>query len=627
MDKLKEVDWRGIYKTASQKVKKYTMNLTDLEIKVEEATSAETWGPHGSTMNEIADAAFDPENYRQIMGVLARRLQEKDENWRMCYKALLLLEHLLKHGPGKIVGDVQSSSGVLDRLTNFQYKDENMKDHGVNVRHRAKEIIDLVNTPERLRLERDKAKANRQKYRGVSSDQMRTGGQLGGGGSSFGRSSASDRFTSTTSASLHGTSSTSLGLGSSGSGYGGAAGGHGLGGGLGLGGTGGSYSMSRRTDSYDETEHDSHYISKRPGGASDAPAVGATSPAASSAAPAGEDAVAATRARIERLKVHEDKAAAEAAEFSKKKLTSVKVNPKIAASLGLKIPAPAAPRPASAPFPGAAPAAAPAPAAAAEIDLLGGLDEPAPAPAPAAAAPRAPAAVFDPFAAPAPAPASSQPAWDAFATAAPAPAAAHASPLDLLGGLGGSLAPIAAAPADPFAAFSAPAPALAPALPVMPTMPVSRPAAAPLPSVAAGVPAALPEDMFSDLTGIGKPQQPMGLQAAHSGPVAMAARGSGGSSGSGGKGGWGLPTAPPAPRGMSPPSPGGGFGDFGAAPPAFASGGMGMQQQQQQQGAPVHAHGNSGGSGGHSADFGSFSYNSAPQGGASAADPFADLLK
>lgn len=26
---------------------------------------------------EIADAAFDPENYRQIMGVLARRLQEK----------------------------------------------------------------------------------------------------------------------------------------------------------------------------------------------------------------------------------------------------------------------------------------------------------------------------------------------------------------------------------------------------------------------------------------------------------------------------------------------------------------------------------------------------------------------
>ena len=34
-----------------QQVKKYTLNLTDLELKVEDATSAETWGPHGSTMN------------------------------------------------------------------------------------------------------------------------------------------------------------------------------------------------------------------------------------------------------------------------------------------------------------------------------------------------------------------------------------------------------------------------------------------------------------------------------------------------------------------------------------------------------------------------------------------------
>lgn len=48
----------------------------------------------------------------------------------MCYKALLLLEHLLKHGPGKIVGDVQSSSSVLERLEHFQYKDANQKDHG-----------------------------------------------------------------------------------------------------------------------------------------------------------------------------------------------------------------------------------------------------------------------------------------------------------------------------------------------------------------------------------------------------------------------------------------------------------------------------------------------------------------
>ena len=113
MDKLQSLDWRGLYKSAKNSVKKYSLNLTDLEVKVEDATSNETWGPHGSVMTgaigcrqlvaartaaeggaaggrvqahnctrlpafaEIAEAAFDPENYRQIMGVIARRLQER----------------------------------------------------------------------------------------------------------------------------------------------------------------------------------------------------------------------------------------------------------------------------------------------------------------------------------------------------------------------------------------------------------------------------------------------------------------------------------------------------------------------------------------------------------------------
>lgn len=50
MDKLGGYDWRGMLKKAQDKVKQYTLNLTDLELKVEDATSNETWGPHGSTM-------------------------------------------------------------------------------------------------------------------------------------------------------------------------------------------------------------------------------------------------------------------------------------------------------------------------------------------------------------------------------------------------------------------------------------------------------------------------------------------------------------------------------------------------------------------------------------------------
>ncbi len=47
MEKLQSVDWRGLYKTATNKVKKYTMNLSELELQVEDATSLEVRG--GST--------------------------------------------------------------------------------------------------------------------------------------------------------------------------------------------------------------------------------------------------------------------------------------------------------------------------------------------------------------------------------------------------------------------------------------------------------------------------------------------------------------------------------------------------------------------------------------------------
>ena len=50
LDKLKNVDWRGLVKTATNKVKQYTLNLSPLEIQVEDATNRETWGPHGSVM-------------------------------------------------------------------------------------------------------------------------------------------------------------------------------------------------------------------------------------------------------------------------------------------------------------------------------------------------------------------------------------------------------------------------------------------------------------------------------------------------------------------------------------------------------------------------------------------------
>jgi hypothetical protein len=50
--------------------------------------------------------------------------------------------------------------------------DENGKDQGISVRQKVKEMIEFVQDDDRLREERKKAKKNRDKYIGVSSDSM-----------------------------------------------------------------------------------------------------------------------------------------------------------------------------------------------------------------------------------------------------------------------------------------------------------------------------------------------------------------------------------------------------------------------------------------------------------------------
>lgn len=48
---------------------------------------------------EIAREASNHEKYPQIISMLWQRLAEHGENWRRCYKALLVCEYLVKHGP------------------------------------------------------------------------------------------------------------------------------------------------------------------------------------------------------------------------------------------------------------------------------------------------------------------------------------------------------------------------------------------------------------------------------------------------------------------------------------------------------------------------------------------------
>nr|XP_020451288.1 clathrin interactor 1 isoform X2 [Monopterus albus] len=149
------------------------MNYSEVESKVREATNDDPWGPSGQLMTEISRATFMYEQFPEVMNMLwARMLRDNKKNWRRVYKAQLLLAHLIRNGSERVVTSAREHLYDLRSLESYHFVDENGKDQGVNVRQKVRELVEFVQDDERLREERKKAKKNRDKYIGVSSDSM-----------------------------------------------------------------------------------------------------------------------------------------------------------------------------------------------------------------------------------------------------------------------------------------------------------------------------------------------------------------------------------------------------------------------------------------------------------------------
>ncbi|XP_030649362.1 clathrin interactor 1-like [Chanos chanos] len=149
------------------------MNYSEIESKVREATNDDPWGPSGQLMGEIAKSTFMYEQFPEVMGMLwTRMLKDNKKNWRRVYKALLLLAYLIRNGSERVVTSAREHIYDLRSLENYHFVDENGKDQGINVRQKVKEMVEFVQDDDRLREERKKAKKNKDKYIGVSSDSM-----------------------------------------------------------------------------------------------------------------------------------------------------------------------------------------------------------------------------------------------------------------------------------------------------------------------------------------------------------------------------------------------------------------------------------------------------------------------
>ncbi|POV95218.1 hypothetical protein PSTT_16384 [Puccinia striiformis] len=193
-------------KSYYNQAKAVVLNYTEMEAKVRDATNDDPWGASSTTMQEIAQGwvlpsilvvsliianlffALSPirrtfnlrilthntnksQQFNEIMPTIYKRFTEKEAaEWRQIYKALQLLEYLIKHGSERVIDDARSHISMIKILRNFHYVDDKGKDQGINVRNRAKEIAELLSDLDRVRQERRKAKAAKNKYIGVGSE-------------------------------------------------------------------------------------------------------------------------------------------------------------------------------------------------------------------------------------------------------------------------------------------------------------------------------------------------------------------------------------------------------------------------------------------------------------------------
>ena len=156
-------------------------------------------------MSEIADLTYNVVAFSEIMQMVWKRLNDHGKNWRHVYKALVLLEYLIKTGSEKVIKrncyqkpssfvshyytqyncflkfifkqqvaqQCKENIFAIQTLKDFQYLDDN-KDQGINVREKAKALVALLKDDDRLKNERVRALKAKERFAqstaGIGSD-------------------------------------------------------------------------------------------------------------------------------------------------------------------------------------------------------------------------------------------------------------------------------------------------------------------------------------------------------------------------------------------------------------------------------------------------------------------------
>lgn len=161
-----------------EKIKTARLALTDVtpaELLTEEVTSGNTWAPDTRTIGLISRAAFEVDDYWRIVEILHKRFLKFDrKNWRISYNSLILLEHLLTHGPESVAGEFQCDRDAIMEMEGFQHIDEKGFNWGLTVRKKSERILRLLEKGSLFKEERDRARKLTREIQGFGSFAQRS---------------------------------------------------------------------------------------------------------------------------------------------------------------------------------------------------------------------------------------------------------------------------------------------------------------------------------------------------------------------------------------------------------------------------------------------------------------------
>ncbi|KAJ6244048.1 epsin/ent-related [Anaeramoeba flamelloides] len=140
-----------------KKITKFVKKLSDTELLVREATKNEDWATDTQLLSKIASLTYSNSKCLKIMNQISIRLNESVKYWRRIYKALDLVEYLLRHGNETVIEYIKKHIQEIRTLEKFQYIVKGI-DRGENIKNKAILIVELLHNEKKLQRVRKRSR-------------------------------------------------------------------------------------------------------------------------------------------------------------------------------------------------------------------------------------------------------------------------------------------------------------------------------------------------------------------------------------------------------------------------------------------------------------------------------------